>query len=269
MASKFGRLFGAARRGVRWAGVAGAGFSGITLAQTIHCRMTYKVLEEPEGRREGLTGERFPGKPVRLLFVGDSICTGIGTRMAAPLQEACAEALSRLRSRPVLWRTVAVTGADVRELHAKLGNDERKGFDMAVVFCGVNDGKKVLQGRTPSVFRRDLADLCADLQEAEPTAQIAVPRLQAYLFAPLMQQWPMKHLVRIFFDRFEAEKIAVAKDKELACPSPHPDQLASMFSSARESLWASDGVHPSAEGYRVAGEWLASVLGPLGATVSR
>ena len=77
--------------------------------------------------------------------MGDSIAVGVGAKMAAPLQAACAERLAKIQSRPVEWRTIAANGADVRELHALVDEGDHS-FDIAVVLCGVNDGKKFLQG---------------------------------------------------------------------------------------------------------------------------
>ena len=91
---------------------------------------------------------RPPGKPLRLLFVGDSIAVGVGAKVAAPLQAACAARLADLQRRPVEYRTVAANGADVRQLQQLLDvkEDAKESFDIAVVLCGVNDGKKFWQG---------------------------------------------------------------------------------------------------------------------------
>ena len=102
------------------------------------------VEGEPPGERHGHAGRHYDGKPLKLLFVGDSIAVGVGAKIAAPLQAACAERLAKIQRRPVEWCTIAANGADVRELHALV--DENHSFDIAVVLCGVNDGKKFLQG---------------------------------------------------------------------------------------------------------------------------
>ena len=114
---------------------------------TVHAAKCYAntcVEGEPPGERHGHAGRNYDGKPLKLLFVGDSIAVGVGAKIAAPLQAACAERLAKIQRRPVEWRTIAANGADVRELHALV--DEDHSFDIAVVLCGVNDGKKFLQG---------------------------------------------------------------------------------------------------------------------------
>eukprot|EP00931_Biecheleriopsis_adriatica_P089992 TRINITY_DN64045_c0_g1_i1.p1 TRINITY_DN64045_c0_g1~~TRINITY_DN64045_c0_g1_i1.p1 ORF type:complete len:284 (+),score=58.50 TRINITY_DN64045_c0_g1_i1:39-854(+) len=249
-------------RGTTWAV---AGLSAAGLAQATHLRLHYQCPGEPVGERHGFAGRGYRGKPLRLLFVGDSIAVGVGAAVAAPLQAACANRLSSLRRQPVEWRTVAATGADVRELRALLLHSQRqledglekdKGFDIAVVLCGVNDGKKFLQGRWPSVFKEDLDALCTSLKKVVPQGIITVPRILGYADAPLLQLWPMCHLVPIFFERFEAQKTALA-ERGSRCWSPEPEGL---VLAADSGLWAVDGIHPSAEGYRLVGEWLGTSL---------
>lgn len=236
------------------------------VCQAVHLRMSYVQPVEPEGRRSGYAGQGLGGPPLRLLFVGDSVCMGIGAKIAAPLQKACADRLAALRGRPVAWRTVGAAGADVRELCAMFQQREehdadqpgcRGAFDIAVVLCGVNDGKKFLQGRLPSAFGEDLAKLCSALRQAAPEGSIAVPCIPALTEAPLLQLWPLRHLVDHFFQQFEAQKEAVAAADSLHCPTPPANTLPRPTDTR---LWASDGIHPSGEGYAVIGEWLGSAL---------
>lgn len=165
---------------------------------------------------------------------------------------------------PVVWNTVARTGADVRELQQLLAQqdspkaaDTEDLFDIAVVLCGVNDGKKLLHGRWPSVFREDLSALVSDLRQKAPDAHIHVPELPAYAHAPLFQTWPMCHLIQLFFDAFEAQKRFLADEGHIHSPAPPPEK---MPSATNPNHWAVDGVHPSCEGYRLIGEWLGAAL---------
>mmetsp|Transcript_64621 Transcript_64621/g.114946 ORF Transcript_64621/g.114946 Transcript_64621/m.114946 type:complete len:262 (+) Transcript_64621:2-787(+) len=250
----------ALRRGLRYACYGGAGIAFAGCAQGAHLRLQYVCPTEPTGQQHGHAGQGFRGKPLKLLFVGDSICIGVGAKVAAPLQAACAEQLSKLRRRPVVWQTVAANGADVRELQALFlsqrikRSGEAEGFDFAVVFCGVNDGKKLLQGRWPSVFRDDLAKLCRVLQKEAPNSLITVPPLD-HVHAPLLQTWPLRHLVNIFFSQFEAQKSVLAESGSLRCP-----RLEGPILGSDDRLWSDDGIHPSGEGYRHMGEWLGSNL---------
>ncbi|CAJ1379067.1 unnamed protein product [Effrenium voratum] len=251
------------RRALRCGAVGAGGLSVLGFGQAAHLRWSYRCPVEPLGERHGRAGHAFQGKPVRLLFVGDSIAVGVGAKVAAPLQAACAERLAKLQRQPVEWRTVAANGADVRELHALLGGPKviDLGFDIAVVLCGVNDGKKVLQGRWPSHFREDLAALCGTLRRAAPEGVITVPRLLGHVEAPLFQTWPMCHLVDVLFGQFEAQKMTLAADG-VRCSEPD-----SLVLSTDQRLWSVDGVHPSCEGYRRIGDWLGAHLARLGSRV--
>eukprot|EP00440_Ansanella_granifera_P049586 gb/GFBE01053733.1/.p1 GENE.gb/GFBE01053733.1/~~gb/GFBE01053733.1/.p1 ORF type:complete len:265 (+),score=36.47 gb/GFBE01053733.1/:1-795(+) len=247
------------RRALRFSGWGAAGVSAVGVAQATHLRLHYKCPGEPVGEKHGRAGISFRGEPLKLLFVGDSIAVGVGAAVAAPLQAACAERLSTLRRRPVEWRTIAATGADVREIRelvAESGHREQ-GFDIAVVLCGVNDGKKILQGRWPSVFKEDLAALCSSLRKVAPQGIITVPKIMSNVDAPLLQLWPMRYLVPLLFGQFEAQKSALAESGAVRCCSPDPDQLVLCSDSGN---WAVDGIHPSAKGYRIVGEWLGTSL---------
>ena len=96
------------------------GVTVLGVGQAAKLRWQYECPDEPTGRRHGHAGAAFQGKPLRLLFVGDSIAVGVGAKVAAPLQAACAARLANLQRRPVEWRTIAANGADVRELNQLL-----------------------------------------------------------------------------------------------------------------------------------------------------
>eukprot|EP00927_Polykrikos_kofoidii_P014549 TRINITY_DN16398_c0_g1_i1.p1 TRINITY_DN16398_c0_g1~~TRINITY_DN16398_c0_g1_i1.p1 ORF type:complete len:272 (+),score=44.05 TRINITY_DN16398_c0_g1_i1:59-874(+) len=248
-------------RGAKYCVAGGCGLSAIAACQALHLRLSYVPLQDPSGPREGCAGFGLPGKTLHLLFIGDSICVGVGASTAAPLQAACAKRLSSITGQPVAWTTIAASGADVRELSSMFrreeGGSKMRRFDVAVVMCGVNDGKKLLEGRWPEDFRRDLAALVNSVRREVPGISISVPCIPGYLAAPGMQLWPMRHLVRTFFHTFEAQKEAVAETEAVSCPSP-PMENFPMFTDT--AMWASDGIHPSSEGYRICGEWLGANL---------
>lgn len=183
---------------------------------------------------------------------------GVGAYTPAPVQAACAERLARAKGSPVRWRTIGCTGADVRELKARVEAAGGAGrFDLAVVMCGVNDGKQILWGRWPSAFREDLEDLCSTLKKSAPEGRLMVPRLPS-LDAPTLQIWPMRPLAQVLFGAFEEQKEAVGRAfANIDVPLPNPSLLGGV---RLKSLWAADGIHPSGEGYRLMGEWLGTAL---------
>lgn len=249
---------GFARRAARGAAIGAVGVTAVGVSQGVAMRLNYVCPNEPDGERDGLAGRELPGETLHLLFVGDSICMGVGAYTAAPVQAACAERLAKAKGTPVRWRTIAGTGADVRELKARVEDAGGAGhFDLAVVMCGVNDGKHIWKGRFPSAFREDLAELCAILKEAAPEGRLVVPRLPS-LNAPSLQIWPMRPIAQTLFGCFEKQKEAVASALA-GIDVPLPDgQL--LGGASLTGLWAQDGIHPSGEGYRLMGEWLANSL---------
>lgn len=256
MAASIARAF--ARRAARGAAVGAVGVTAVGVSQGVAMRLNFVCPNEPDGERDGLAGRELPGETLHLLFVGDSICMGVGAYTPAPVQAACAERLAKTKGAPVRWRTIAGTGADVRELKARVEEVGGAGrFDLAVVMCGVNDGKQIWKGRFPSAFRDDLAALCTTLREAAPEARLVVPRLPS-LNAPSLQIWPMRPLAHALFSCFESQKEAVASALA-GIDVPLPDgQL--LGGASLTGLWAQDGIHPSGEGYRLMGEWLATSL---------
>lgn len=254
------------RCAVRSVALGASGLSAAAVAQMVHLRVNFDpfLCQDPPGTRHGCAGRGLPGRPLRLLFVGDSMCVGVGSMTPASLQAACAQQLSETRGRPVLWHTIAKTGADVRTLHAMLeANDDSLGsrdeaFDAAIIVCGVNDGKKFWsEFRTPCVFRRDLEELCLKLCSNWPGCKIVVPSLPGYQCCPLLQAWPACHLISIFFQSFEVQKELLAETGGWQCPSP-PDSL---LPTPKESwLWSPDGVHPSFQGYQKLGRWLGAAV---------
>lgn len=270
-----------ARHVARYLAYGAGGVTSIAAAQAAYLRVLYVPPDEPNGQREGRAGPHFTGQPLHLLFVGDSLCMGVGARRAAPFQAACAERLAQEKRVPVVWRTIAQNGADVRELDALLvqagGEESRtaapssilgteglhislggtKGFHIAVVMCGVNDYKKFFQGRWPSVFREDLSALCARLRKEAPDGRIVLPRIPAAEYAPALQQWPMRLLTGLILETFEGKKEEVGREPHVHSPTPSEDCFPDGIDS---SCWSVDGMHPNDGGYSIMGDWLGSAL---------
>ena len=98
-------------------------------------RRTVRLLQEPEGLREGDSGS---GPLMRLLLAGDSGAAGVG----APTQD---EALSGhlvsglAGSFRVQWKLLAFTGATTADMIDYLQQAPAAEFDVVVTSLGVND----------------------------------------------------------------------------------------------------------------------------------
>lgn len=97
-------------------------------------------LPEAEGPREGVVGGDRPGRPLRLLIVGDSSAAGVGaSAQHEALAGRLAERLAPQLSRPLAWRLAARTGVSTREALELIDAGPADRFDVAVVALGVND----------------------------------------------------------------------------------------------------------------------------------
>lgn len=94
-----------------------------------------KPLGEDAVDADRVWRRRQQGSPIPLLFIGDSLAAGLGaTRRKDTLGGRLARRLARRAGRPVRLRTVAVVGAESKDLAAQLdelGSDEP--IDVAVV----------------------------------------------------------------------------------------------------------------------------------------
>lgn len=251
-------------RGLKWSARAGGTCCGALAAtavgQAVYLRWSYVPPVDPPGKAEGSAGRSLQGRPLRVLFVGDSVCVGVGGSIAGSLQTGFGERLARLRNAPVVWRTVAASGADTAALRALVQKEvpEGESYDLAVLLCGVNDGKKIFEGKWPDVFRRDLAMLCSEIRRKVPEGIISVPRIPGYESAPQLQAWPMKYFIHLLFNPYDAQKQVVASSQD-GVESPTPPQSELPLPTDLH-LWASDGMHPSEEGYRIVGAWIAETF---------
>mmetsp|Transcript_65958 Transcript_65958/g.143703 ORF Transcript_65958/g.143703 Transcript_65958/m.143703 type:complete len:247 (-) Transcript_65958:199-939(-) len=223
------------------------------LAKIIHLRLRYRPLEAPQGPLDGRTGPE--GEPLRLLFTGDSLCLGVGGQRAAAFQAACAEQLAAGGS-PVEWKTVAGDGVDVDELCDTIETVELGRFDIVIILCGVNDFKQLLtRCRMPRRFRQSLVRLCDLLRGRCEGCRIVIPCILGLFYCPpLLQSCLLREAMGASFDMFEAQKTRVAGVEAPCMPRsmiPRPED---------ETLWGTDGLHPSSEGYAVVGAWLGRLL---------
>ncbi len=104
-------------------------------AQGKYARLTTPKLPEPEGSRQGVTGQ---GQPLSVLISGDSAAAGVGVDHQ---HDALSGSLvSRLScSHNVSWKLCAHTGDQSSHLLEKLSQMPAESFDLVVISIGVND----------------------------------------------------------------------------------------------------------------------------------
>ncbi|XRB24427.1 SGNH hydrolase-type esterase domain-containing protein [Pseudoscourfieldia marina] len=234
----------------------------------------------------------------RVLFVGDSLVTGMGARGKGNdddpgplLPQGVARAMAEGLQVDVTWHAAGVDGGDARTVRADAvpriisSPVSAQGVPtVVVVLVGLNDWKHALRGRTPLTFRDDLRELLCSIRDTlGPDAKNAVvllPRLPLHLAPAIRNLWPLSWFARHAAAQWERQKQAMCDEFQgdlcVVVPPYEYDgggggwsfdgvqklSLDDASSSSDDDLassvmWAEDGVHPSAEGYRTWARHLA------------
>ncbi|WP_425845760.1 protealysin inhibitor emfourin [Agrococcus sp. TSP3-2-1] len=206
-------------------------------------------LPEPRGRRWGTVGEMRGGEarggePLRLLLVGDSTATGVGTeRLEDALAVRLAEQLSTLADRSVAWRIEGQEGstaAAVLERHlAVLDEQAHEPFDVILLLVGANDALQLVRRGAFSATVRSLLDGLR--RHLRPTGVLGVagaPQIDTFEWLPQPIRSLLGGHARSLDDALQ--RIAAAAPDAIHLPTP----------AILEPRWhAPDGFHPSAAGY--------------------
>ncbi|MCC5879277.1 MAG: SGNH/GDSL hydrolase family protein [Idiomarina sp.] len=205
-------------------------------------------LPEAAGPREG---QFSPGdsehRPLRVLILGDSAAAGVGVDQQ---QEALSgQVLSHLPSElPVRWRLLAQNGLKLKDI-VKLLDDHEDSYDIAIVSAGVNDATS----RTRRYqFLCELQGLSERLKRRHGVQHIlytAVPPMQVFPALPQPLRWYLGQRAK----RLNSILRAHCNKCEFA------EMMVVDFPFTADYM-ASDGFHPSAEGYRLWGGRAAALI---------
>lgn len=227
------------RSALRSAGIASAATFAFTANQYRIVMTCYKPLPEPEGPTTGIVTPSTASNPrpsCRVVFVGDSLVMGVGSSRESwaegpPLPKRVAELISIRKSSAqsgddakdsVRWSSFAVNGGDVRTLRRQLMPQIRRESSAlgssepvaaVVIVCGLNDWKHMLVDfRTPSVFRRDLADLIAEIRaELGADVRVVLPGLPSVAGAPFLgKHFPLRWCIDQVALAWDRQKILLA-----------------------------------------------------------
>lgn len=209
---------------------------------------------------------RYPGEPLELLMVGDSMAAGLGAqRPKATLGARLAKELGDALRRPVRLVSVAEVGAETwmvaeRQL-ARLTPADRP--DLAVVIVGVND----VTHRIPVAdSAAALARVVGELRDRGAAVVVGTcPDLAAV--RPVPQ--PLRTIGSLASRQLAAAQARVAHDA-----GAHVVKLGSvvspLFKRDPERMFSVDRFHPSELGYRqAAAALLPSLLAALAAAPAR
>ncbi len=214
-------------------------------------------LPEADGPRSGVEGADRPGRPLRLLIVGDSSAAGVGASVQdEALAGRLAERLAPRLARPLAWRLVARTGVSTREALELIDAEPPERFDVAVVALGVND---VTALRPVPRWLGDVARVHARLRERHRIRRVLWSGLPPMHRFPALPQ-PLRGVMGLHaraldaaLGRWCAARPGGALPRATHVPLP---------AMSDPSLVASDGFHPGPGAYVVWAEALAPrVLG--------
>lgn len=221
-----------------------------------------------QGATEGL--ERRSGKdaPILLLFLGDSLVSGVGAQAEgapspAALPKNVATRLADCLGGHVQWASVGITGADVQRLREeglprlreKIASHKGARTVVVVLVVGVNDLRKMKVVSYRLALRglvNELRCLGGRDRDGPSVDAIMLPALRI-ADAPMLQHYPLQCFLAPVCALWEREKrkaVTWFREAEvLPFPAPpHGTDLTALFSA--------DQMHPSVSGY----EWWAETL---------
>lgn len=214
----------------------------VLIAQGLRVRRRTPVLPEAGGERGGVVGGDHGGDALAVLVLGESTAAGVGVRTQAEgLAPAIAAGVARGSGRAVTWQVVARTGCSARRTLADLVPRLREDtFDVVVVALGVND---VLEMRSGRAWQRDVTALVDALRRRlRPGGGVILAGVPDLAGFPSLPQ-PMRGILALHARHLDRRlaRVAATVPATVHAPAPPIDT---------RGLYAEDGFHPNAEGYR-------------------
>lgn len=252
------------RRALHVSAAATAGAAGVIAWQMYACKQNFCLPPDASGPISGVaTAPRrlADGKKLNLVFIGDSLVTGVGCAadagLGATLPRSTAKAIAEQVGRDVSWLALGECGADVAMLEEQTlptleeevtrcsGKGEK--VDAVVVMCGLNDIKVCCLHMQPwlhaGVFRRRLRHFAESLHEtAGADCHVLLPGCPMEKGPRFADVWPMCLFINTVVRRWEAQK------REVAADAGHARRLRYMPNPTgmnRELHFCCDGMHPN------------------------
>jgi lysophospholipase L1-like esterase len=221
----------------------------LLLAQARAARARAIPLPEAAGPREGeLEGE---GRPISLLFVGDSSAAGVGVaHLDAAFVGHLTRGLHRLTGRHLRWRVAARSGVSADHALSLLDtlDAEAPGTQaaLAIVLLGVNDIIEQIPPHRALLGRRVLLDRLRARHGVRHAVFTPLPPMHEF---PLLPN-PLRAVVGR-----DARRLDAAVDRWVAArdDASHPP----IDMRLGPEVMAADGFHPGEPVYRVCGEAVA------------
>ena len=215
------------------------------LPQALYVRRFAPRLPPAAGPTEGSYGR---GRRLRLIGIGDSIIAGVGAnRLSDALIGRTAEALATCSNRLVHWSAVGLNGANsasvLQQLLPRLPPEKA---DVIILSMGVNDVTALTR---LAQWTRNIRELLRLLRAHSPDSLITVAGLPPLHEFPLLPQ-PLRAVLGV------RARMLDGALHEIVATTANSVYVPLDFDPAPEKF-ASDGYHPSAEGYREYGDSMA------------
>jgi lysophospholipase L1-like esterase len=241
-----------------------AGLAGLSVAlllrQAADARRIIPMAEAPPPRGDGLYGQKFPGKPLSMVILGDSTGAGYGVHRPRETPGALfATGVSRRLRRPVRLHRVAVVGSMSAGLPYQVDAALEYDPDVAIILIGGNDVTHV-SARAAAV--RHLGEAVRRLRAVGCKVVVGTcPDIGA--IQPIKP--PLRWLARSWSRQLAADQtIAVVEAGGYSVSLA--DLLGPAFEADPVRMFSSDHFHPSAEGYaRAASVMMPTLMAALGA----
>ena len=208
-------------------------------------------LEDEEGFRPDALAVRPGADPLRVVWLGDSTATGVGSD---DVEGSMAYRVTRaLTDGAVSLTILARSGDQVHEvIEDQLDPLSARQADVVFVSVGANDVTALTRRST---FRSRYRDLVRGIRGAVPDAQLVLVGIPDIGVAPRLLV-PLRQLAGARGAQLDGEIRDVARAQDVL----HIDLAArtsSTFSSDPDRYFAADDYHPSADGHAV---WAGAVL---------
>ncbi len=183
-------------------------------------------------------------KALSVLGLGDSTIAGVGVdNPMLGLTSQFAKALYGHTSRGVEWDSVGqrgITSAQLLDHYLPLALDEHDDVDVVMLSIGANDAKNLVSA---SRAVGNIVRIIDTLHQHYPNALVIASSLPAFhLFGTLPQ--PLRSIIAGHAQSIERSARPLVEARRFAVMTPPPPNYPPGF-------FASDGFHPSAEGYRI------------------
>jgi lysophospholipase L1-like esterase len=252
------RLAAAAAFGGGGLSLAGASAYGLLRAEALLARRAIGNADGEPPRPTGWYGHGRPGPAIKVVLLGDSSAAGYGVEQVRQTPGAhLASGLAEAAERRVYLRSVAVVGAQSRDLASQVDLGLTLEPDVAVILIGVND---VTHSRPASESARLLSDAVRRLRAAEVEVVVGTcPDLGTVRPIPHPLRWIARRLSR---------QLAAAQTVGVVERGGRTVSLGTLlgpeFALRPKDMFSPDGFHPSAHGYaRAAAAMLPALAGVL------